>query len=162
MNVATGSFNDPEDYEGLAHFCEHMLFLGTETYPNKHIYSDFLSTHGGYDSAYTSSQETNYHFRVESGYLDQSLDYFSHFFIDPLFDESSLLDEMNAVNQEYGKDLLSDGWILYQLLKSVSNPNHPFSQFGIGNLDTLNKPDIHKKLWEYYNGTYSASTVSSS
>ena len=35
MNVRVGSFQDPPDMLGLAHFTEHMLFLGTETYPDE-------------------------------------------------------------------------------------------------------------------------------
>lgn len=26
MNVEVGSWHEPKDYPGLAHFCEHMLF----------------------------------------------------------------------------------------------------------------------------------------
>lgn len=29
MNVEVGSWHEPEDYPGLAHFCEHMLFQGS-------------------------------------------------------------------------------------------------------------------------------------
>jgi nardilysin len=28
MNVNVGSFNDPDDIPGLAHYLEHMLFMG--------------------------------------------------------------------------------------------------------------------------------------
>ena len=34
----TGSFKDPVELPGLAHFCEHMLFLGTEKYPEEGKY----------------------------------------------------------------------------------------------------------------------------
>ena len=34
MTVALGSMSDPEDLPGLAHFIEHMLFLGTKEYPS--------------------------------------------------------------------------------------------------------------------------------
>ena len=37
---------DPQDLPGLAHFCEHMLFLGTEKYPVENEYPRFLSEHG--------------------------------------------------------------------------------------------------------------------
>ena len=39
MNVAVGQWNDPAELPGLAHFCEHMLFLGTEKYPDENEYS---------------------------------------------------------------------------------------------------------------------------
>ena len=35
MNVKVGSFQDPPDMPGLAHFTEHMLFLGTESFPDE-------------------------------------------------------------------------------------------------------------------------------
>ena len=38
MDVNVGQFSDPVDVPGLAHFCEHMLFLGTEKYPNENEY----------------------------------------------------------------------------------------------------------------------------
>ena len=33
LDVHAGSLQDPKNRPGLAHFLEHMLFLGTETYP---------------------------------------------------------------------------------------------------------------------------------
>ena len=160
MDIPAGSFNDPKDYEGLAHFCEHMLFIGTGKYPELNQYSNFLQTHGGYDNAYTSTQNTNYFFNVQADYFSQALDMFAHFFIDPLFSEGSVMDEMNAVNAEHQKNLQNDGWKLWQLLKHVSNPAHPFSQFSTGSLETLNKSGVHEELWRYYNSSYSANTVS--
>ena len=80
MDVPAGSFNDPPDYEGLAHFCEHMLFIGTKKYPETNQYSHFLQTHGGGDNAFTSTQNTNYFFSVEAEYFSTALDMFAHFF----------------------------------------------------------------------------------
>jgi len=42
-----GSWADPPEFQGLAHFLEHMLFMGTEKYPDEDDYSSFLSQHGG-------------------------------------------------------------------------------------------------------------------
>lgn len=39
MDVAVGHLHDPWDMPGTAHFCEHMLFLGTEKYPSENEYS---------------------------------------------------------------------------------------------------------------------------
>ena len=160
MEVAAGSFSDPPDAEGLAHFCEHMLFLGTEKYPNEHEYSNYLTAHGGGDNAFTSTQETNYYFTVDSKYLEESLDLFAQFFISPLFKNSSVADEVHAVNAEHEKNLQSDPWKLWQLLKHVSNPQHPFHQFSTGTLSTLNNSNLLDLLKTYYSSSYSANTVS--
>lgn len=40
--VQSGSLNDPKGTDGLAHFCEHMLFLGTQKYPEENYYSKFI------------------------------------------------------------------------------------------------------------------------
>ena len=45
--VRTGASNDPIDFPGLAHFTEHMLFLGSEKYPKENSYKEYLSKHGG-------------------------------------------------------------------------------------------------------------------
>ena len=161
MNIAVGSFSDPPEVQGLAHFCEHMLFLGTQKYP-KHIFSKFLSTHGGYDNAFTSSQETDYFFSVEADYLEHALDMFAQFFIAPLFTPGAVSNESHAVNAEHEKNLQSDEWRLQQLLQHLSNPAHPFSRFPTGNLQTLNKSNILDYLHNYYSTHYSANQVSSS
>ena len=159
MDVGVGSFSDPREVEGLAHFCEHMLFLGTEKYPDEQIYSNFLQTHGGYDNAFTSNQETNYYFNIEADFLADALDMFAQFFIAPLFTESAVDREMNAVNSEHEKNLQSDEWRVWQLLKHISNPAHPFSQFATGTNDTLNKTNISDYLHEFYMSYYSSNQV---
>ena len=35
----TGFFSDPQNVPGLAHFLEHLLFMGTEKYPKENEYS---------------------------------------------------------------------------------------------------------------------------
>lgn len=158
MDVAVGSFSDG-DHEGLAHFCEHMLFYGSAKYPKEGEYSDFLSQHGGYDNAYTSTQNTNYFFRVTSDYLAEALDHFAQFFISPILVQDGVSREVNAVDAEHRKNLQSDGWRLWQLLKHVSNPDHPFHNFSTGDLETLNTSDIVEALNMYYDAYYSANQV---
>lgn len=58
LSVAVGSHHDPDAIPGLAHFLEHMLFLGTEQFPSENEYSSFLSEHGGSSNAYTASDQT--------------------------------------------------------------------------------------------------------
>lgn len=60
LDVHVGYFSDPKELPGLAHFCEHMTFLGTKKYPKEEEFSSFLSSNGGSSNAYTDSEDTVY------------------------------------------------------------------------------------------------------
>lgn len=74
MDVNVGFLSDPKDVKGLAHFCEHMLFLGTEKYPNENDYSKFLQEHGGSTNATTYMDHTMYYFDVIPSNLSDALE----------------------------------------------------------------------------------------
>jgi insulysin len=125
MDVHVGAFSDPEDIPGLAHFCEHMSFLGTKRYPNEEDFTAFLSTHGGSSNAYTDSEDTVYFFDVNAEFLDGALDRFSQFFISPLFTESATNRELNAIDSEHAKNINNDGFRIYQVSPTYSQPPFP-------------------------------------
>ena len=85
VSVEVGSLDNPDERQGLAHFLEHMLFLGTEKYPDVDEYSSYLRNNGGYSNAYTASDLTNYQFQVLPDAFEGAIDRFSQFFISPLF-----------------------------------------------------------------------------
>jgi insulysin len=74
LSVHVGSMRDPGHSQGLAHFLEHLLFMGTEKYPDEAEYSKFLSDHGGTSNAYTDSEDTNYFFDISAEFLEPALD----------------------------------------------------------------------------------------
>lgn len=39
LDVNVGSMSDPDDIPGLAHFLEHLLFMGTAKYPEENEYN---------------------------------------------------------------------------------------------------------------------------
>uniref|UniRef100_A0A8C4F6G5 Insulin-degrading enzyme n=1 Tax=Dicentrarchus labrax TaxID=13489 RepID=A0A8C4F6G5_DICLA len=165
LDVQIGSLSDPGNISGLAHFCEHMLFLGTKKYPKENEYSQFLSEHAGSSNAFTSGEHTNYYFDVSHEHLQGALDRFAQFFLCPLFDESCKDREVNAVDSEHEKNLMNDAWRLFQLEKATGNPNHPFSKFGTGNKLTLEtRPskdgiDIRQELLQFHSTYYSSNLM---
>ena len=80
LDCRVGHFSDPKAVPGLAHFCEHMLFLGTEKYPKEGEYKEFLHRHGGRSNAYTAQEHTNYKFDVAADHLEPAMDRFADFF----------------------------------------------------------------------------------
>jgi len=165
LDVHIGHMSDPKNLPGLAHFCEHMLFLGTEKFPDENEYSKFLSNHGGSFNAFTSSDHTNYYFDVSPDHLDGALDRFSQFFLSPLFTESATEREVNAVNSEHEKNIPHDTWRSNQIEKSTANPNHDFFKFGTGNKETLDiKPkaegiSVRDSLLEFHRTWYSSNIM---
>ena len=155
LAVLRGSFDEPPEHQGLAHFLEHMLFIGTQKYPTVDGYQQFLATHGGSSNAYTAGDHTNYFFDVQQEKLDEALDRFANFFISPLLDPAYVEREKNAVHSEYQLQLKDDGWRQFAVQKKVLNPDHPGSRFNIGSLETLSG-DIQKDLIEFFEATYSA------
>ena len=60
LDVHIGSAFDPREFQGTAHFLEHMLFMGTEKYPSENEYQNYLSKNGGNSNAFTANMNTNY------------------------------------------------------------------------------------------------------
>ncbi|MBM3191725.1 MAG: hypothetical protein FJZ63_03600 [Chlamydiae bacterium] len=137
LAVHIGSWSDPKDYPGMAHFLEHMLFMGTQAYPNENDFSQFISDHGGMTNAYTALDRTLYMFSVNNNSFSGALERFSHFFVDPLFKTSEVGRELHAVDQEHAKNIQSDARRQWMVFKETGNPNHPNKAFAAGNAETL-------------------------
>jgi len=137
MAVQSGSFNDPKEFPGLAHFCEHMLFLGTEKYPNSTDFSDFMAKSGGSDNAYTADELTVYFGEVSKGATKEASDRYADFFRAPLFSQKFVKKEVHAIDSEHAKNVQNPSWRIMELLSSVADERSPVSKFHTGNFDTL-------------------------
>ena len=160
--VGAGSMQNPDSQLGLAHFLEHMLFLGTEKYPDPDEYSEFMSRHSGSHNAYTADDHTNYMFEINNDALPEALDRFSDFFKAPLFTAEYVEKEVNAVHSEWSMQRANDGFILFALNNRTLNPQHPMARFRIGNNESLgDKPDSNllDTMIEFYERYYSANLM---
>ena len=156
MDVQVGSLFDPPQLQGLAHFLEHMLFLGTQKYPAEDEYQSFLAKHGGMSNAFTADNHTCYFFNVAPDHLEGALDRFGQFFISPLFTQSATDREINAVHSEHSKNVQEDMWRQYQLMRTICfDSRHPAHHFSTGNKETLgNIP--RDALLNFHRAWYSA------
>ena len=162
LNVAVGSGDDPADREGLSHFLEHMLFLGTEKYPEPGEYQQFIASHGGSHNAFTAFQDTNYFFDVQAEFLEPALDRFAQQFSAPLFTAELVDRERNAVHSEYSSKLKEDGRRFFSVRKAVTPAEHAFHQFAVGNLTTLKNSEqrpLREDLVTFWRQHYSANLM---
>jgi len=159
LEVQVGSLMDPKDRQGLAHFLEHMLFLGTGKFPDVEEFPTYLERNGGYSNAYTAEDRTNFHMEVQHDAFEGALDRFSRFFIDPLFSPEYIEREINAVDSEHQKNLEQDGWRQTQLFRLFYRKGHPAVHFATGNGETL-KGVTQEEFLRFYNTYYSANRMS--
>ena len=162
VDVKAGSYQDPDDRLGLAHFLEHMLFLGNEKYPEVDGYFEFIRANGGSANAYTADVRTNYYFDINSDRLEPALDQLAQFFVSPSLDLAYVDRERNAVDSEYRLHAKEDGWRLFTAQNATANKDHPKSRFTIGSLDTLDNTDgesLWKDLKAFHEKYYVASNI---
>nr|WP_239090198.1 insulinase family protein [Marinomonas ostreistagni] len=157
LAVGAGNYQDPNEHAGIAHLLEHMLFLGTEKYPEADAYQAFIRAKGGSHNAYTSAQLTNYYFDILPDHYSEALDRFAQFFISPTLDAQYIEREIHAVDAEYRAKLNDENRRSHESLKQLYNPKHPASRFTVGNLDTLGNletSELRKSLKEFYQAHY--------
>ncbi|HDZ49031.1 hypothetical protein LCGC14_0071960 [marine sediment metagenome] len=164
MNVRVGSAQDPEDLQGLAHFLEHMLFLGTEPYPESDAYQRYISGNAGSHNAFTAQQDTNYFFDIEPSALPGALDRFSEFFLSPLFNADHLESERNIVHSEYMARIRDESRRENDVLNQLLNPNNATTGFAVGSRETLASPPegeatLRERVIDFYHQHYDANVM---
>ncbi|KAH8590462.1 Metalloenzyme, LuxS/M16 peptidase-like protein [Bisporella sp. PMI_857] len=166
MDVNVGDFSDDSDMPGLAH----------GKYPEENAYEQYLASHSGSSNAHTDATSTIYYFKIAAKRVEDAtttdtsplygaLDRFAQFFISPLFLANTLDRELRAVDSEHNRHLRIDGWRLYQLEKSLSNPDHPYCHFPTGNYKVLKTDpeakgiDVRQKFIEFHKKHYTANRM---
>lgn len=162
MSIAAGHFDDPAETFGLAHLLEHVLFLGSEQFPDANGFQSFLAGHGGSLNAWTGTEHANFHFEVDDSFLPDALNIFSDMLINPLMDVSLIDKEINSIDAEFKLKIKDDLRRLYQVHKETCNPLHPFSQFSVGNNETLRNielAELQTALKDFHNQHYVAKNM---
>jgi len=158
LEINVGSNHEPDAYPGLAHFLEHMMFLGTEKYPETDQFQTMIHNNGGEFNAYTGGDRTHYYFNIQSKHLEKTLDQFSEFFKTPLLTVEHMDRERKNVDSEFRMYLNQDNWRVVDVNKETSSPGHPFHRFSVGNVETLpgDKKALHAALTQFHQTFYSS------
>lgn len=162
MAVNVGHFDDPIDREGLAHFLEHLVFLGSKDFPEAGGYQQFIAGHGGSHNAWTGTEHSCFYFDIDHRHLPLGLHRFADMLGAPLFSDEAVDKERQAIEAEFSMKLKDDGRRIYQAHKESINPLHPFAKFSVGNLSTLDdRPGqtAQQAVRDFYQQQYSTSRM---
>lgn len=115
-----GKMNDPDDIPGLAHLCEHAMFLGSEKFPADNEFRLFISENGGFTNAQTFADVTKYFFDVVPEKFEGAIERFSQMFLAPRFEREAIEREIVAVDNEHQINLASDSWRVRMVNKKLA------------------------------------------
>ncbi len=158
LSVAVGSLEDPAAHLGLAHLLEHVLSQGTHRYPAVGEYERYITAYRGHRDAYTSAEETNFHFTVSHDGFAGSLGRFAQLFIAPPLSQEDIAWGVNAVHSEHQQNLHSDLRRTHRISALTSKAGHPRQRFATGNRETL-KNVTRPVIVAFYTRYYSANTM---
>ena len=156
LRVAAGSHDVPLAWPGLAHFLEHLLFLGTERFPAEQGLMAYVQGHGGQVNARTSERTTDFFFELPpqafSGGLERLSDMLAH-------------PRMNPDDQQREREVLQAEFVAWSqdataqqqlALFDGLSPTHPLRGFHAGNRDSLPvpKPEFQNALKDFHQRFY--------
>lgn len=155
--VKTGSIDENDENNGVAHFLEHLFFKGTQN----HEPGDFdkiLETKGAVTNAATSKDFTHYYVTIPSKDFDLAMDLHADMMMNPLIPRNEMEKERKVVLEEINKDLTSPNKILYENLVSMLYKNHPYKRRVIGRSDII-ETITRDQVLNFYNTHYSPANM---
>jgi zinc protease len=130
--VRTGSRNEVEKgLSGFAHFFEHMMFRGTDAYPQEK-YNDVLKSLGADSNAYTNDDWTCYHMTIPATALARAVEIEADRFQNLKYDVPSFQKEARAVLGEYNKSASSPFQKLNEAMQNTAYTTHTYKHTTIG------------------------------
>lgn len=152
LMVNTGSRDEKEDEQGIAHFIEHVIFKGTSRRKAYHIISR-LEDVGGEINAYTAKEETCIHASFMTEYMPRALELFSDIFFNSTFpakelekEKEVILDEINSYQDTPSEQIFDD-------FDEQVFENHPLGRNILGTEESLQSFN-REKLIQFIDSNY--------
>jgi coenzyme PQQ biosynthesis probable peptidase PqqF len=161
LRVAAGSHDAPLAWPGLAHFLEHLFFLGTERFPADDGLMAYVQRHGGQLNASTRERTTDFFFELPpqafAGGLERLCDMLAH----PRLNPDDQLREREVLEAEFiawSQDVSAQQQ--HALFNGLS-PDHPLRGFHAGNRDSLavQQPEFQQALNAFYQRFYQTGQI---
>ncbi|AVX91550.1 pyrroloquinoline quinone biosynthesis protein PqqF [Pseudomonas koreensis] len=156
LRVAAGSHDVPLEWPGLAHFLEHLLFLGTERFPASQALMAYVQSHGGQVNASTRERTTDFFFELPTSAFSAGLERLSDMLAQPRMNPDDQLREREVLDAEFvawSQDPIAQQELaLYDGLPAT----HPLRGFHAGNRDSLKVelPAFQQALKDFHQQFY--------
>lgn len=150
--VRFGSADEDPAVAGIAHVFEHMLFKGTERFPNGEI-AALIEGAGGSVNAWTNYDETVYHVTLSSRFWETGFDVLSDAVLHSFFDPTELEREKEVVLEEFRRSKDSPDHEIAERLFDLTFTTHPYRRPIIGFEETV-RPIQRDDMLRVFNTWY--------
>ncbi|MBQ9246643.1 insulinase family protein [bacterium] len=150
--IKTGSINETDENNGVAHFLEHLFFKGTAKHPAKE-FDQILESKGAVTNAATSKDFTHYYILIPSQYFDLALDLHSDMLLNPMIPRKELEKERKVVIEEIAKNNDRPSTVLYRNMIQGFYKTHPYKRDVIGSKDII-ETISREQIFDFYNKWY--------
>src|SRR5271154_5008351 len=132
-----GARNESEQENGMAHFLEHLVFKGGESYPTYRDVNETAERLGGALNAYTSHDLVAFHITVRAESAPQAIDLLSDFAGRPRLDAEELDRERGVVIQEINRAFDQPSMVAEYLIDRAAFGDHPLGRPVLGPEENL-------------------------
>ncbi|MBG6473241.1 pyrroloquinoline quinone biosynthesis protein PqqF [Pseudomonas aeruginosa] len=158
LRVAAGSHDEPSAHPGLAHFLEHLSFLGGAAFPGDERLMPWLQVRGGQVNASTRGRTTDYFFEVTAEHLGAGLARLIDMLARPLLDIDAQRREREVLEAEYRARSADEQTLIDAALALGLPAGHPLRRFAAGRRDSLalEHAAVQRALREFHAAHYHA------
>ncbi|MBR6301779.1 insulinase family protein [bacterium] len=155
--IKTGSIDEEDSNNGVAHFLEHLFFKGTRNHPAGE-FDQILETKGAITNAATSKDFTHYYVTIPSKDFDLAMELHGDMLSNPMIPRNEMEKERKVVLEEINKDLKSPSRILQENMSSMLYTTHPYKRKVIGKSEVI-ETISREGVLDFYNKHYSPSNM---
>ena len=134
--VAAGTRDEQPGFEGMAHFCEHITFKGTQRRRAINILN-YLETVGGDLNAFTNKEETVYHAAVLRDNVDRAVDLLTDIVFHSTYPQAEIDKEVEVIVDEIESYNDSPSELVYDLFENAIFRGHPLGHNILGTAERL-------------------------
>ena len=134
--INAGTRNETPEREGIAHFCEHATFKGTEHRRAWHILN-CLESVGGDLNAFTNKEDTVYHAAILKYDVMRAVDLLTDIVFHSLYPQAELDKEVEVICDEIESYNDSPSELIYDEFENMLFNGHPLGHNILGNAELV-------------------------
>ena len=134
--IAAGTRHEQPGEEGLAHFCEHVTFKGTERRNAMQIING-LEAFGGELNAYTNKEDTTFYAAVHRDHLRRAVDLLTDIVFHSTYPQAEIDKEIEVICDEIESYNDSPAELIYDEFENILFEGHPLGHNILGQAEQL-------------------------